>query len=198
MVYPPYGREIHEVIVSSHDPVRYASLALALHTIDSEGIHGHLAEAGVWRGETSKLIHRVCPHRKLFLFDTFEGFEKQDLENEDGRFRDTSIALVEKTIGDLENVRIRPGHFPDTAKDLQDERFAFVILDMDLYKSTLAGLEFFYPRVPSGGYIFLHDYNSPESSWGVSRAVKDFMSEKVEKIVEIPDRWGSVVIRKAG
>ena len=47
-----------------------------------------------------------------------------------------------------------------------------------------------------GGYIFVHDFNNPESNRGVSRAVLEFLDDKPEKIIEIPDKWGSVVIRK--
>ena len=38
------------------------------------------------------------------------------------------------------------------------EKFAFVSLDTDLYKPTLAGLEFFWPRMSKGGFIFIHDF----------------------------------------
>ena len=70
------------------------------------------------------------------------------------------------------------------------------MLDLDLYKPTKTALEFFYPKVWGGGYIVAHDYNSPESNWAVSRAVDKFIKDKAEKIIEIPDEWGSVVIRK--
>ncbi|MBI2954275.1 MAG: methyltransferase, partial [Chloroflexi bacterium] len=65
-----------------------------------------------------------------------------------------------------------------------------------LFKPTLAGLHFFYPRMNPGGYIFAHDYNSPESGWAVSRAVNEFMADKAEKLIELPDKWGSIVVRK--
>ena len=77
-----------------------------------------------------------------------------------------------------------------------DERFAFVMVDVDKYKPTLAALEIFYSRMSRGGYVFIHDYNSPESEYGVSRAVNDFFRNKTEQIIELPDRGGSVVFRK--
>jgi len=84
-------------------------------------------------------------------------------------------------IGDMNNIIIRKGYFPETAKGLESEMFSFVMLDLDLYKPTLAGLEFFYPRVKAGGYIFAHDYNSPESDHAVSRAMNEFLKDKPEK-----------------
>jgi len=194
--FPPYDAATQKSIVSCEDPVRFATLALAINQIRKNNIEGSIAEIGVWRGETSRFIHLLAPERALYLFDTFEGFPPEDLEHYDDRFRDTSEEIVKERIGDLNNIVIRKGYFPETAKDLESEVFAFVLLDLDLYKPTLAGLEFFYPRMKSGGYIFAHDYNNPESNWAVSRATNEFMQDKPEKIVEIPDPWGSIVIRK--
>ena len=45
---------------------------------------------------------------------------------------------------------VRQGYVPETLNGLEDERFAFVLLDLDLYKPTLASLEFFYGRIHPG------------------------------------------------
>lgn len=194
--FPPYEQDIHEMITATRDPVRYTSIALALRTIEREKIPGNLAELGVYRGATSRIIHRILPDRPLYLFDTFEGFAPADLKEADARFRDTSLDLVKKTIGDLTHIVFRQGYFPETAQGLEAETFSFVLLDADKFKPTLAGLEFFYPRLSSGGYVFVHDYNSPESNYDVSKAVQQFMSDKKEKILEMADSGGSVVFRK--
>lgn len=196
MNFPPYDAPTHKIVASHDDVVRFATMALAINQIRKNDIEGSFAEVGVWRGETSRFIHLLAPERTLYLFDTFEGFPPSDLEHDDNRFKDTNEEIVKKQIGDLNNIVMRKGYFPKTAKGLESEVFAFVLLDLDLYKPTLAGLEFFYPRMKSGGYIFAHDYNSPESSWAVSRATNEFMQDKPEKLVEIPDVWGSIVIRK--
>jgi len=47
--------------------------------IEHEGIPGSLAELGVYRGTTAKLLHALFPGRTLWLFDTFEGFDPRDL-----------------------------------------------------------------------------------------------------------------------
>jgi O-methyltransferase len=195
--HPPFGEPMRYDVARSRDPVRYASIALALHRIDAEGIAGQMAEVGVYRGATSRFLHAGCPRRKLYLFDTFEGFPEVDLEvSEDDRFRGTSVELVKSVIGDLNNVEFREGYFPETAAGLESETFAFAMLDVDLYKPTLAALQFFYPRMSRGGYIFLHDYTSPESDQGVSRAAREFLADKPEQVIELPDRDGSALFRK--
>jgi O-methyltransferase len=193
MRYPPYGSEAATEIEASVDKVRIASIALALRTIDTEGVDGAIAELGVYRGELSRVLHKLSPARKLYLFDTFAGFQ----DGADGRFRDTSAELVRQHVGgDPAKVVIREGFFPSTAEELGSERFAFVMLDGDQYDVTLAGLRFFMPRLVKGGYLFAHDFNNPESDHAVSRAFADFFGDS-KPYVEIPDRWGSVVLRCA-
>ncbi len=194
MKFPTYSKGTARCIESSTDRVRFASIALAIETIQRDGIQGALAELGVWRGITSAFLHSQVPGRRLYLFDTFSGFPNQ--QEIDDRFRDTSVDLVRKRLGDCSNVNFKIGIFPETALGLESEFFAFVLLDADKYEPTLAGLNFFYPRVSRGGYVFLHDYNSPESERGVSRAATEFLRDKPEQLVELPDVWGTAVFRK--
>jgi O-methyltransferase len=156
-----------------------------------------MAEVGVYRGAMAVLYHHHFPEKNLHLFDTFEGFPESDLEiAEDVRFRDTSLEAVSALFPGAENVHLHKGYFPETAAGLESEKFCFVMLDVDLYAPTKAGMEFFYDRLVPGGYLFAHDYTSPESNRAVSRAVDAFLADKPEGIIEIPDMWGSAVFRK--
>jgi O-methyltransferase len=194
--FPPYDSALHQLIISTRDPVRYSAIALALQSIADEKIPGHLAEVGVYRGDTSRIIRRGLPQRTFYLFDTFEGFSSSDLDEKDERFRDTNLDLVKKNIGHTEHLEFRVGYFPETARGLEQERFSFVLLDVDKLKPTLAGLDFFYPRLSRGAYVFIHDYNSPESQYAVRKAVGQFMKDKPEQIMPLPDAGGSIVFRK--
>jgi O-methyltransferase len=190
-------KQTRELIKGRGDPIRDMTVALALETIDREEIEGDMAELGVYRGEMAILYHRILPNKELYLFDTFTGFPTKDLEVfEDDRFSDTSIEYVKSRIGNGKNVIFKPGYFPETVSGMEECRFCFVMLDADLYKPTRAGLEFFYPRMSRGGYIFLHDYTSNESNQGVSRAAAEFLADKPEKVIEIPDTWGTALFRK--
>ncbi len=190
--------EQKKAFMLSFDPVRYATMILAIQTVVRTQIKGDLAELGVFDGSTSKLIHSYAPDRKIYLFDTFGGFPDRDLKGKhDGRFKDTSIEKVKQKFGNLTNVIIKAGYFPDTTQGLENEQYAFVMLDADLFAPTLAGLQYFYPRLASGGYIFVHDYNSDESNFAVSQAVSKYFADKPEKIIEIPDEGGSILIRKS-
>lgn len=129
-------------------------------------LKGAVAEAGVYKGDYSKEINRCFPDRKLFLFDTFEGFVESDISEEKKNshttadyLKETSVELVLGKMPIKENCIVKKGVFPETAKKI-DETFIYVSLDMDLYKPTLEGLRFFYPKMERGGIIAIHDFFS--------------------------------------
>jgi len=195
--YPTYGEDINKKILKTDDPIRYMSMTLAIKRILFNEIQGAFAEIGVYKGETSKLICQIAPEKRFYLFDTFEGFPEQFIEKKDDRFKDTSVESIKKKIGGFSNIIIKKGIFPETTKGIEDETFSFVIIDLDLYEPTFLALEFFYPRITSWGYIFIHDYNNPDESEGAVRKAVDAFSYRIdEEFIEIPDKWGSVIIRK--
>ena len=169
--------------------------------IEEEGIAGSVAELGVYRGTTAKLLHELLPGRRLWLFDTFEGFDSRDLAHErkagDFRFDDTSLEAVLRYVGASVDVRACKGRFPDTATSVPPgETFALVHLDADLYKPTAEALAFFYPKLVPGGLLILHDYGS--GAWpGIAQAVDAFFADKPESLVRIPDKSGTAILRRS-
>jgi len=163
-----------------------------------------MAELGVHKGFTAKLIHHYMPERKFHLFDTFEGicdnssFEESNqtkYSTSTWRFTDTSLSGVKNHITQVNNnVQYYKGYFPKSIpKNLHALRFAFVHLDFDFFEATLEGLKFFYPRMNPMGMIVIHDYNT----WpGARMAVDDFFQNKKELPIPLPDKAGSVLIVK--
>ena len=191
----PQGRRITDL--HWWDTVRRDMLVLLLRDVIIRQVPGDFAELGVYRGLTARLIHQYAPERTLHLFDTFSGFDEGDIEEPTqlGHFSDTSVRVVLSTIEPHGNVIVHAGRFPATVThEIEQTEFAFVHLDADLFEPTMAGLEFFYPRVPSGGVIVIHDYNA----WpGPRRAVEEFFSGRRDFPIPMPDKAGSAVIVKA-
>jgi hypothetical protein len=161
-----------------------------------------VAEAGVFRGEFAKLINECFPNRKLYLFDTFEGFSKRDLKYEahnsiaaENRFDATNEQLVIKKMKHPNTVVIKNGYFPETALDVREE-FLFVSLDMDLYKPMLEGLKFFYDAMIYGGVILCHDYYSTEYP-GTKQAVEDYEKLIGMKLLKLPigDQYSIAIVK---
>jgi O-methyltransferase len=187
---------------NSVDLVRLCLLVENVRQLEREGIEGSVAELGVYKGTTAKVLHTLLPQRRLYLFDTFEGFDAHDLTFERGKsaaaaaFRDVSYEAVRALLGASPLIMFCKGHFPATTAAVPaGEQFALVHLDADLFKPTLDALEYFYPRMAPGGFMIMHDYSS--LAWpGVADAVDSFFNNKPESPVLIPDRAGTAIVRK--
>lgn len=147
-------------------------------------VPGEMAELGVASGASAKMISSRAPKRTLHLFDTFEGLPNPS-ERDSPRFKKMQYrysldGAMEYLKG--ENVVFHKGFFPDTAKEISETRFAFVHLDGDLYESTKAGLEWFYPRLNRGGMLICHDY---DTSAGVNQAFEEFFADKPEPYFDL-------------
>jgi O-methyltransferase len=194
------GRCIHDL--EPWDCTRRDMLVLLLRTVIEQDVQGEMAELGVYKGSTARLIHHYVPERRLHLFDTFAGFtersvaaekENTNFSTKGHKFSDTSLEGVKRYVAQQnDNVHFHPGYFPDTIPSGFGERkFAFVSLDADLFEPTLEGLKFFYPRMSTRGLLVVHDYNA----WiGARKAVDEFFSDKPEMPVPMPDKSGSALI----
>ncbi len=184
------------------DKQRFFILWMQIRRIQNEQIHGDFAELGVYKGDSARLINAMAPERKLHLFDTFDGFRDDDLKMESGEaatythsnFADTSVETVKEKIGNTSQLIFHPGHFPTSTRELESKKFAFVNIDVDLYRPTKAGLEYFFVRLNPGGVILLHDYNG---KWPMlMKAVDEFLESIPESPVLLPDRDNSLAIVK--
>ena len=183
---------IHARLVRAGDcvqrlPERYHLRSLARAAADRPGAR---AEAGVYRGGSAELIAAAKPPATPFhLFDTFGGMPA--VAPGDGAFRpddfaDTSVTSVRRRLGGTLGVEFHPGVFPETAATpaRRATRFQFVHLDLDLYQSTLAGLEFFYLRLLPGAALVSHDYGFA-SVPGVKQAFDDFLRGRPKQVTPL-------------
>lgn len=167
-------------------------------------INGAVAELGVYRGDFAKEINRVFSDRDFYLFDTFEGFPEEDMDyevtnnlllNQVGKLANTSVELVLSKMPHPDKCVIRKGYFPDTAVGMEEKQFAFVNIDVDLYKPVLAGLEYFWPRIVENGYIFVHDYFS-FSYAGAKKAIEEFAEKYGVGFTPIGDAYSVAFVKK--
>lgn len=169
-------------------------------------IPGAVAELGVYRGNFARIINFLFPERTLYLFDTFEGFEEHEAAQELKAqtcgeaflqaHKNTAADRVLKLMPHPEKIIVHQGYFPESLNNLE-ERFALVSLDVDFEETTYAGLSYFWPRMNSGGYILLHDYNSPSLS-GVRKAVQRYENDHQLRFPAVPlcDVNGTLILCK--
>ncbi len=191
---PLYGCERRKVFTKSLKQIRYDT-DLLLEDIEAyhlymaarctQKVPGDIAEVGVYRGGSAKIICSAKGDRNLHLFDTFEGLPRVDKIDEVWPFYEGKFAApfdeVKKYLSDEPGVFFYKGIFPDTSGPVKDLHFSMVNLDVDTYESTRQCLIFFYPRMSRGGIMISHDYiNAP----GVTKAFDEFFADKPEPVVE--------------
>lgn len=197
-----YSLRKRQISTQYLDYIRLATLELVANEINNKKLKGNVAEVGVYKGKFARYINQYFPTRKLYLFDTFSGFDEKDIDaelklglnNVNQDFSNTSVELVLKKMPFPNQCIIKKGFFPETTEGITDS-FSFVSLDTDLFEPIYQGLNYFYPRMVPGGYIFVHDVNN-DSYKGAAKAVNQFSSEQRISFVPLPDACGSVIFVK--
>lgn len=198
------GRVMPLSVLKEHFDLRLSALRQCAKMINEREIEGDCAELGVFRGAFAAQISRCFPDRKLYLFDTFAGFDEKDLQQEKEApskypdFAKTSTELVLGRLYQPERAQLVKGHFPDSLKDVPDDnRYCFVSLDCDLEVPTYEGLMWFWPRLVKGGMILINDYHSRQFP-GVKTACDRYCAEHDLYLLPLSDIHGSVILLKQG
>lgn len=197
--------DLFDKVVLNRD-VRAETLRLNAERINKYNIKGNVAELGVYKGNFSKFINRYFKNRKLYMFDTFEGFLNEKTKRDCDETWQNTLKSINETFDNPnwehmleefkypENCIIKKGYFPDSAEGIEDT-FAFVSLDVDVYAGTKSGLEWFWPKLSKGGIIMIHDYNCNNCP-GVRKAVDEFAIFMNIAPVCLSDRAGSAILIK--
>lgn len=153
--------------------------------LSTNHLHECLAEVGVYRGGTAKLIRTFASvDDPLLLFDTFAGIPADDEHingHRKGDFSENvSVSDVLEYVGGT-GVFPRVGIFPEAPLDAV--RYRFVHVDGDIAQTTRAAIDYFAPRMVAGGIMVFDDYDAP-SCPSVKLLVDAAFGERVEVIAE--------------
>ncbi len=145
-------------------------------------VPGDILEVGTWRGGTGGILARRARllgiSSPIYLCDTFTGVVKtgsQDTYYSGGEHDDTSAPVVEEMARKLgvDNIRILNGIFPeDTGHLLEDSRFRFCHIDVDVYQSGKDVLHWVWPRLETGGVVVFDDFGF-SSTPGITQLVQE-------------------------
>jgi O-methyltransferase len=162
-------------------PLECVELRNAVRATDK--VPGEMAEVGVYLGGTAALMLEAAPEKHLHLFDTFAGLPAGGDYLQKGEYAGSKESVQQTLSAYKDRVTFHPGLFPaDTGHEVEDLRFSFVHLDMDLYEGTLGALRFFWPRMNRGGIMLCHDY--PQIA-GIVRAIHEFFADQPESFLPL-------------
>jgi len=164
---------------------------------ETEHLEGDIIELGSYKGGNAIMIaeflKQIGSKKKVYACDTFSGIP-EDSNVKDiadmGYFSDTNLDAVKKKLKkyDAFNVKLVIGDFRNTLPNLDKEKFSLVFIDCNIFSSAKLAINFSYPRLVKDGVLFSHCYGAPKpksstSLWGETYAVKEYLLNKLEKIV---------------
>jgi O-methyltransferase len=173
---------------------RLDNVQFCVENVLAHNVPGDLIETGVWRGGTTILMRALLKlhgdvDRVVWCADSFEGLPvptAMDLKTQgdnsaDMNDRDYLAVSLEQVKANFDRfellddqVRFLKGWFCDTLPSAPIERIAVLRMDGDLYTSTMDALTNLYPKVSSGGYVIVDDYNS----WPACKSAVDEYRQK--------------------
>ena len=188
---------------------------IALYEIFKEvvKVKGSIIECGVNQGfglmtwsKLSAIIEPVNLTRRIYGFDTFEGFpeisskdmsatskhvKKGDLAADTFNELEALAAINDSTryLGHIEKTHLVKGDatktIPKFIKDNPHLLVSLLYLDFDLYEPTKSALENFYPRMPKGAVIAFDELDNP--LWpGETEAMLEFFDKNKLEIQRLP------------
>ena len=160
---------------------------------------GNVAECGCWRGLSSYQLstHLKCQEFKntFYIFDSFQGlsefqdidFTKNGIKDIDARRKWFACSLdsVRDNLKEFDFIEYKKGWIPARFAEVENEKFIFVHIDVDLYQPIKDALEFFYSRTLKSGIIVLDDYGAIDFP-GAKKAVDEFLQNKKDFFLPLP------------
>jgi O-methyltransferase len=170
------------------------------------GLPGDWAECGVFKGSTSLIMAEynrryqlLSPGRTIHLFDSFEGLSApRDADSGTTMARGDYTGTeeeVRRNLSAYDCFAYHRGWIPDRFSDVADRNFSFVHVDVDLYGPVRDSLDFFLPRMVTGGVIVLDDYGCTDTP-GALRAADEMAARHGCRIAALPYGQAFILVHK--
>lgn len=171
---------------------RLDNIEFCMKHIAEKNIPGDFIETGVWRGGSTMLMKALMDElgmndRFVWLADSFEGLPEPDTKyfpyskDQDLHKQPLLSTTQEEVKANFEHfnllddrVKFLKGWFKDTLPSAPMASISLLRLDGDLYESTYVALKHLYPKVSTGGFVIVDDYNAFPYC---KKAVDDFRSK---------------------
>lgn len=174
--------------------------AKVLQWAGSHALHlrGDFVECGVNRGFLSMSVAVYTDFarqtdRRFFLVDTYNGLVDSQVSAADlaaywNEYADTYEAVV-TSFKHFGNVVIVRGVVPDCLPSIPTDRVAYLSIDMNCTAPEVAALEYFWPKMASGGVVVLDDYGFSGHE-AQKQGADDFAHRNDVEILPLPTGQG--------
>ncbi|WP_018391391.1 GSCFA domain-containing protein [Ancylobacter sp. FA202] len=162
-------------------------------------VPGDMAEVGCFRGLSAYLAASIAVkggvRRDFHIFDSFEGLSPSATEDatvfapaspKEGNLFACSEDQVRANLKPFPFIRYYKGWVPTRFHEVDDRKFAYVHVDVDLFEPTRDCLEFFWPRLSPGGILVLDDHGTVFFPGARQAAEAFFRGRRDVVVVETP------------
>lgn len=131
---------------------------------------GAFAECGCWKGlsayviaSANKQVNQEYLGEGFYIIDSFEGLSAPSKNETDIPFSTVGKFLegeqkVKENLSVFSKIKFIKGWIPEVFKHLEEKKYVFVHVDVDLAHPTIESIKYFFPRLAPGGVIICDDY----------------------------------------
>jgi hypothetical protein len=171
-------------------------------------VEGDYYEFGMFEGASFLAAYECSKHLDIHYwgFDSFQGLPKLEGPDAGWAFWEGQFAYsLENVMENLKSIPadrfdLIPGFYSDTLAtcSLPFRKARVVLIDCDLYTSTVPVLDFLYPYLQTGTIIFLDDWVAfnQDPNRGVQRAAMEFLAKHPD--IELEDVKDGEEIKPSG
>lgn len=180
----------------------FLDLCQLLHSVETRGVNGNVAEFGSYQGHSGYLISRMLDEmgskKTLFMFDTFDRFPEEPI-GIDRSWSGTHVVdfrTVTEKFRDRSGVKIIKGDFIQTLPVTQTGPLSLCFIDCDSYRATRFLLNYLWERrLTEGGILVLEDYGHA-TLLGNRAAIHEFFDDRRDAITYFSQFSGSYIAVK--
>ena len=179
-------------LLSMYSSIQWRAHVCCWAANQAKHLDGDFVECGVWWGVLSRALLEYVDFGKLdkqmYLLDAWGNLELPD----HNLYVPDIYDAVKARFSNFQNVHMIRGLVPDTLAKVPSEKIAYLSIDMNMVEPERAALEYFYPKMVSGGVIYFDDYGW-EGHYPQKKMVDAFFKDKPESIMCIPSGQGIIV-----
>lgn len=178
---------------SVEDPINERLYILQQFAKRQQKLNSNFAEIGVYAGMSMFFMADYCS--KIFTgIDSFEGVSEPTPGIDTDYFVKGSLACskntAERYLSKFNNIDLIKGWVPDVLKELPEQTYSLVHIDVDLYQPTKNCIEYFWDKLLPDGVLICDDFGSSKTV-GAKKAMIDFFGR--ENIIEFSTQQAFVI-----
>lgn len=163
---------------------------------------GDFVECGVHYGGLATAILTDLPWnqgttRQFYLMDTFQGFPPEHrvvaAKVHRSDYLEDIWPRVQTHFQQFPAAKLIRGAVPQTLSQVSTQQIAYLSIDMNCAEPEVAALDYFWPRLVSGGLVLLDDYAFAEAYRRQKDAIDQWATPKSIPILTLPTGQGLLI-----